>query len=214
MFKPVKSPEFNAALRDSRASAKFRETFARLMNFDEWIDEDAVAHVGDIKQSTSFQSTAYCTLIIGDMDIDGTIDLATDGGFGEGGVFIVIGNVTCQNFIGDYGKCCLIDGNLVARDSILNAYEDSGLWVIGSLRTRLFIGQDIWAEVGGEAIMEFGFGYCLPLAYDDASEQLVRPLHGESETALIVTPDSENEDFQYGADHLASLIRSGRPIFR
>ena len=214
MFRPVKSAEFNAALRDSPASARFRDTYAKLMNFDAWIDQDAVVHVGDIRRSGSFSSAALCTLIIGDVEIDGTIDLGPEGGHDEGGLFIVIGNVTCRNFIGHYGKCCLIDGDLVATDAIINAFGDSGLWVVGSLRTKLFIGADIWAEVGGRPFMDYGVGYCLPLGYDGEEDMALYPAHDEDETAAVVVPEPSDDGYAWSAEDFAPLIRAGKPIFR
>ena len=86
-------------------------------------------------------------------------------------------NVTCGAFAGTYGKCAFIDGNLVACDLILNSFEDSALVIAGNLRTRFYYGQDIWAEVGGSAEMEFGDGYCLPIGYTEAAAEVIEQEH-------------------------------------
>ncbi len=183
------------------------------MPFDAWMDESAAIHDGSLR-TKSFKAPALCTLIDGDLEVDGVVDLETDGS--ERGLFVVTGNVTCQYFISEYGACTFIDGNLNARDAIINAFQDSSLVVIGSLATRLFIGADIWAEVGGDASMDYGSGYCLPLGRntDANAADIIRPRHNEAATADVVVPPANSSGYAFREDHFAERIRAGLPIFR
>ena len=73
-----------------------------------------------------------------------------------------------------WGKFCLINGSLKANGILLNAFQDSSLYCLKDLQTNFFYGKDIWASVGGEIELEFGIGYCLPLAYKDAAKEAIK----------------------------------------
>jgi hypothetical protein len=211
MFRSVSSQEFKDALADSAASPAFREVYDRFIPFDSLLDNEAMVHAGDLRVQGSFRVPALCTLITGDLIVDDVIDLQSD--YDAGGLFIVIGNVRCRHYISEYEAQGFIDGDLEARDSIVNGFSDSSLNVIGTLRTRLFIGCDIWASVGAGAIMDYGVGYCLPIGYADADEA-IEPQHDEAATVRIVTPTPKSEGYLFEADTFAELIRAGRPIFK
>ena len=212
MFRSVSREEFKDALADSAASPAFREVYGRFISFDKLLDNEAMVHDGDLRVRGSFRVPALCTLITGDLIVDDVIDLQTD--YDAGGLFIVIGNVKCRHFISEYEAQGFVDGDLEARDSIINGFSDSSLNVIGTLRTRLFIGCDIWASVGAGAIMDYGVGYCLPIGYSNAAAAAIEPQHSEDATARIVTPVPKTEGYLFEADTFAELIRAGRPIFR
>jgi hypothetical protein len=144
------------------------------MSFGSGRDANCVIHRGTLKLPRRFSPPAFNMLLIGDLIVDGMVDAHYDSA-DEGGGFIVAGNVTCDIFANDYAKATLIDGDLNASELILNAYEDSGLWVTGNLKTNFFFGEDVWAEVGGKAEMAYGRGYCLPIGYSQASRQAMRP---------------------------------------
>lgn len=211
MIRKVSGDEFRAALAAAAASPAFREQFERLVSFDEWMDESAAVHDGPLQVSGSWSAPALCTLVIGDLTVDGCIDL--DNGCDEGGLFVVIGNVSCRHYICQYGGCAVVDGDLVVRDCIVAGCEDSALIVTGKLTTRLFIGSDIWAEVGGGAVMDYGVGYCLPIGYADAVKEAIEPVHDEEDTGRIVTI-APNAAGYLEAPDFAERIRAGRPIFR
>jgi hypothetical protein len=133
------------------------------------------------------------------------------GGFDEGGLFIVLGNVTCHSFFNEYGKCSFVDGRLEARDLLANAIGDSALVVTGDLKTKFFYGEDIWAEAGGTASMEFGDGYRLPIGYSDAASEAIEPKHDRD--ASLARLDLDNaEDFS--ADDLRKHLLAGKSLLK
>jgi hypothetical protein len=159
-----------------------------------------------------FETPGFCTLVLGDLDASGIVDLRNPEGFDEGGLFIVIGNVTCRAFVNHYGKCSFIDGDLVASDVIVNSHEDSSLVVIGNLKTNFFYGQDIWAEVGGAADMEYGKGYCLPIGYKNAAREAIEPRYDpETSMKLLAVGKSENA---YLEGEIVAALKQGRSIFK
>jgi hypothetical protein len=210
-FRFVSGNEFRQALADCPASHTFREVMSRLMSFDDWMNTQAAIHEGPLKIAGSLRAPALCTLITGDLDVEDVVDVRNDE---ERGLFIVVGDVRCRHFIGYYDSCSIVDGDLDARQSVINGFSDSGLWVTGALRTRLFIGFDIWAEVGAGAVMDYGIGYCLPIGYSDAAEEAINPLHDEEETARVVVPKPAESGYGFEAKQFVDLIRAGKPIFR
>jgi hypothetical protein len=211
-FRKVTGYEFRKALADCAASPLFREVMSRLSSFDESMDCEAAIHVGPLRVGESLTAPALCTLITGDLDVADVLDLCRDD---DGwGLFIVIGNLRCRHFISDYGCNSIIDGDLAASESLINGFEDSGLWVTGTLRTHLFIGADIWAEVGAGAVMDYGEGYCLPIGYRSAGAEAIHPLHSEQETTRIVVPRSKPKGYLFDVEQFVDLIRAGKPIFR
>jgi hypothetical protein len=211
MFRKVTTPEFKEWLAASDASQTFRKQYARYISFDPFTDTDAMVNDGDVR-AASFKAPALCTLILGDLIVDDVVDLQTP--YDEGRLFVVIGNVRCRHFINEYGTNCFVDGNLEASQAILNGFEDASLNVIGDLKTKLFIGCDICAEVGGATDMDYGVGYALPLGYTDAGRQSIRPRHDEDATVGIVTRKAQPEGYVLDAQGFADLIRAGRPIFK
>lgn len=174
------------------------------------MDVEAVIYDGDLRVSESFRAPGLCTLIIGNLDVENVVDLQSH--FDRGGLFIVLGNVTCRHFISEYDLTGFIDGDLVARESIIADFSDSGLSVVGTLRTRLFIGCDIKADVGAGAIMDYGVGYCMRI--DDDRAPVIRPLNDETATARVVIPPANTEGYLLRGEQFVGLIRAGQPIFK
>jgi hypothetical protein len=131
--------------------------------------------------------------------------------YDAGGLFVVIGNVECDVFAGQFGKQIFIDGNLEATQMILNAFEDSSLTVAGNLRTRFFYGWDIWANVGGRAEMEYGNGYCMPFGVRNAEREAIRPRHDVETSQRLLNVPATDEDVIF---ELLELVRGGRSPFR
>jgi hypothetical protein len=212
-FESVSRQDFLRVLNESAASPLFRQRFARTRPRDEEELPDYAIHRGDLRTGGHFEAPAFWTLITGSLHVDGIVDLCNphDKGFDEGGLFIVLGDLVCNAFFNEYGKCSFIDGNLEARDLLLNDFDDSTLVVTGNLTTRFFYGQDMWAEVGGRASMEYGVGHCLPIGYRDAAAQAIRPRHdpetSRSRLNLATTRDTRPGEFR---DHLLA----GRPLLR
>lgn len=209
-FEQVTPDEFDAAIASSPSSQTFKQQYAR---YQPDRDDHCFIHRGSLTRPGHFAAPGFCTLIIGDLNVDGFVDLDNPEGFDEGGVFIVIGNVSCAAFSGHYGKCTFIDGNLIASDVILNAYEDSSLMVAGDLKTKLFYGWDIWAEVGGAAHFEYGQGYCLPIGYRDASAQAIRA-RSSTPAHLVLDPDFVDHDDGLKIYEAGRHLRSGGSILR
>lgn len=213
-FRTATGDEFRHALAHCSASPLFRELMARLVSFKESMDWQAAIHEGSLRVEGSLTAPALCTLIMGDVDVADVLDARCDADYDGEGLFIVIGTVRCRHFISGYNTCSIIDGDLAASESLLNGFEDSGLWVTGTLRTRLFIGADIWAEVGAGAVMDYGDGYCLPIGYRSAGAEAIHPLHNEQETARIVVPRPNPDGYLFDVEQFVELIRAGQPIFR
>ncbi len=208
-FRKASLAEFKAVL-DASGSQRLAAQLLRFESFDHWIASGASIHRGDLTVAGNLKAPAYCTLIDGQLDVAGNLDLRNTW-FQEGGLFIVLGNVTCRHFIGEYGKQVFIDGDLEARDAVLAAFHDSALIVTGGLSTRLFIGCDIAAEVGDGAAMEYGIGMCVPLG--GAGREYV-PLNGEAATARAVWPEPHEEGYLFDAEQFVERIDAGLPILR
>jgi hypothetical protein len=210
-FKSVSPQEFSQILDDAPSSPTFRSDFARYdpAAYEANADSECMVHQGDLTISGDFDVPGFLTLVIGNLIVDGHVSLQNP--YEEmDGLFVVIGDVRCRSFSNEYGKLAFIDGNLEAKDLILNSYEDSTLSVTGTLRTYFFYGRYNWAEVGIGAFMEYGVGYCLPLGYSNEA-QVIRPRHDE-ETSLSLldfekTSYIDNEAF-------TDRIHEGRSVFK
>ena len=100
-----------------------------------------------------------------------------------------LGSIYCESFLNDFETNVFVDGDLIVRLALVDAFEHASLTVTGKLAAKLFVGADIWAEVGGEADLEYGDGYCLPIGWEgqgDASGQVIRSVHSEQETVDFV----------------------------
>ncbi len=211
-FETLDAAGFDDALRRSKASPLFRAQYARFkIDKPYGAAETAYAfHSGPLKVEGDFRAPGFITLIAGDLTVGGLVDLTNpeQGRYDEGGAFIVLGNLFCGCFSGHYGKCSFVDGTLEAKELLVNAYEDSSLVVTGDLRTRFFYGDDIWAEVGGAARMDYGVGYCLPIDYVQAALQSVRPLHDEAMSRRMIG----QLDTDYPQKTLVDLYKAKRRI--
>ncbi len=206
-FEKITPAEFCRLLRE-RGSAALRRQFARFTwaDLDTWVTGDCLVHRGPLVLTGRFKAPAFQTLILGDLFVEGLVDL--EDSVEEGGLFVALGHVECDVFANSYGKCAFVDGNLEATELVLNAFADSALSVMGNLRTRFFYGLDIWAEVGGRVEMEYGEGYCLPLGGE------IRPVHPRhsADASLALLDFAHTDDL--GPHHLLDAIREGRPIFK
>ena len=207
-FEQVPREEFDRALEASAASSRFRKQYARFVPHE---GESYMLHLGHLKSTGHFRAPGYCTLITGDLDVDGIVDLQNPDGYDEGGLFIVLGNLTCHSFFNEYGKCAFVDGNLDARDLLVAAFGDSALVVTRHLSTNFFYGEDIWAEVGAGATMEYGAGYCLPIGYTAAAVEAIMPNHDEEASlALLNLGQTDELDPHLFREHLLT----GEPLLK
>jgi hypothetical protein len=209
-FEQLTGDEFDDVIAGSSSSEAFKRLYIR---FPHPGDDHCFVHRGPLTISGHFEAPGYCTLVVGDLTVDGLIDLNNPEGFDEGGLFIVIGNVTCRAFSGHYGKCTFIDGNLNASELVLNACEDSSLVITGDLKTKLFHGKDIWAEVGGVADMEYANGYCLPIGYKNAAKQAIRARRS-TKSALVLDPAVLDDEDVLKGDEALQRLKQGQSILR
>lgn len=214
-FEHVSRDEFNIALEESKASSTFRQQFARFepLYYEGAGGSDCMVHRGDLKMKGHFAAPGFFTLIAGNLHVDGIVDLHNpyDKGFDEGGLFVVLGDVFCHSFFNEYGKCSFVDGRLEARDLLVNAYGDSSLVVVRSLTTQFFFGEDMWAEVGGNATMEYGDGYCLAIGYGDVAGDRLDPKHGRSQSLALLNLDKTKE--VHPRDFLDHML-AGKPLLK
>jgi hypothetical protein len=222
-FEHVNGEQFLSAIAGAPSSRTFGKVFAKV-DPQNWLgagssDGDCQVHRGTLVLLKNFAAPAVNTLVIGDLIVNGLVDLHCPG-VESGGLFVVFGNVTCNILASDFNKAAIIDGDLSARDLIVNNFDDSGLWVTRNLKTKFFYGLDIWAEVGGTAEMHYGDGFCLPIGWNDeglrtnAARHAIKPRHdvGTSMRLLNFMPSE-------GKDHIEpwqflERIEAGRSIFR
>lgn len=207
---PVTRAQFEEAVEDCAASPSFREQFARFAGFDEMLETEAFVHAGDLRIKGSYRAPGLCTLITGYLHVEDVLDLNPR--FDEGGLFIVIGDLGCRHLVGDYGAMTFVDGDLTARDTVITGFRKSVLSVVGTLRTRLFVGCDGAAFVGAGAEIEYGVGHCVPMG--ELGAPPILPRKGEKATARAVVPKPNAKGWMFEPEQFATLIREGRTVFR
>jgi hypothetical protein len=207
-FERVTIEAFDAAIAASPSSEAFKKQVAR---FSLGLDDPCLVHRGPLTVAGHFRAPGYCTLVVGDLTVDGLVDLTSPEGFDGNGVFIALGNVTCRAFNNDWGKVTLIDGNLAASELVISCYDDSTLVVTRDLKTRFFYGRGIWAEVGGVAEMEYGKGHCLPIGYRNAAQEAIRPRHDAETSMALLTVVENGALIEY---ELVDKLKQGQPVFK
>lgn len=202
-MKIVPRDEFITLLH-SRGSKKLRDHLPRY-DVDMILGKgECAVHEGTLTQSESWRPGTRNLLVIGALNCSGLVDIAPQGNRDWGGSLWTLGDLRCQNFAGHYGAAVIVDGDFIVNGLAVQAFEDSMLLVTGDFTAHFFYGQDIWAEVGGNSIMDYGDGYALPLDYDNAEAQAVYPRHQrKASLALLNLGDEE------GAEELAGKLRRG-----
>lgn len=211
MFERCSSVDFHEAI-GAHSSEAFRAKLETFCDFSQFIDQDGAIAFAHCKAEGGFKPPASCTMIVGDLTVEGVVDVGP--GTDEPGLFIVLGNVTCRSLLGGDNVIILVDGHLEAKEAIVNGFEHASLSVMRTLRTKLFVGEDIWAEVGDGAVMEYGCGYCLPLGYGDAQHQAIGPIKGKAETLAIVSVPPRPTGYFLSSDAFAEAIRASEAIFK
>ena len=159
-----------------------------------------------------FRAPGYCTLIIGDLDVAGLVDLNNPDGFDEGGVFAVIGNVTCRGFANHFGKCTFIDGDLIASDIIINSYGNSQLGGDRQSEDQVLLRSGHLGR-GRRRGRDGVRPRLLPsVGYTDAATQGMRPAHNlEQSIAQSTLAEPANGYFE---GELVKALKQGRTIFK
>lgn len=145
----------------------------------------AAIHDGDLRIDGTFTPPAQLTLIQGDLHVTGTVSTEGAGGADGNATLVVIGDLHCDSLINDWASILIVTGNCTARSWTFAAREDAAFVVGGDFTTPIFIGMDIWVNVGGTAQMQAGQGYALnldnlitgkvgPVTYTDADFDTLR----------------------------------------
>lgn len=213
MFRKVSFEEFDTLLAAAATSPVFDEALAEYQDYLGRLDRrylDASVQEGPLRVDGPLRAPAFYALVLGDLTVDGLLDLR--GAYDSGGVFIVVGSVRCTHFVSEIDAQVFIDGDLHVEGVAVTGFEDSSLNVVGSLRARLFIGNDIGASVGDGAVLEFGIGHWSALG--SRNGPFFRPRHGEQATIDALLPPPKTEGYPYDTEDIAALIRAGQPIFK
>ena len=202
-MKVVTRDEF-VALLHSRASAKLQPLLRRY-DLDMILGRgECAVHEGDLSPTGEWRLTTANLLVLGSMTCPGLVDLAPDDLLEWGGSLWVFGDLRSRNFAGHYGAATFVDGDLTVAELAVTAFEDSMLLVTGDFTAHFFYGSDIWADVGGRAVMEYGVGYALPIGYVNAEGQAIDPR--QSRTASLALLNLDDEELSEG---LVAKIRRG-----
>lgn len=207
-FEKVTAEEFGRCLSAASCSEQFKKQFMRLdpTTYDGWNGPSYVVYQGDLAVDGNWKAPGFQTLVIGNLSVRGLVDLSNpyDQGFDEGGLFIVLGNVECKAFSNEYGKASIVDGNLYARDILINDFGDSSLYVTVDLKTKYLHGVDMWVSVGGAVDVDYGDGYCC--RFDE--EGKIHPRHGIDESRRVLNPEIGSDGLE-----LREILLRGENIF-
>ena len=141
-------------------------------------DYECHIHEGDLSLMGDWQPKQANLIVLGSVACAGLVNLApTSRTVDEGGSLWIFGHLKCEHFASYYGKGVFVDGDMSVAGLAINAFEHACLVVIGSFDAGYFHGDDVWVEAGGSISMDFGQGYGLPIDYQDAVRQAVRPKH-------------------------------------
>ena len=164
-------------------------------------------HEGDLIIATDWQPTVENLLVLGSITCEGLVHVALEdcSEWDWGGSLWVLGDLKCRHFASHDGRSVVVDGNLTVSELAVAAFEDYTLMVAGDFTAHFYYGDDIWADVGGRAVMEYGNGYALPFGYDNAEVQCVYPKFN-LETSLARL----NLDGEEMAEELVAKIRLGK----
>ncbi len=209
-FRESSAEEF-ATIVAAKASDTFKRHYARVEPsiYEGWENKpDFQLHGGPMHYAADLKAPALCTLVDGDLVVEGLLDhQPVRSRLRQSGLFVVLGSIRCQSLAGEAGKCVFVDGNVTARDFMLTCHEDSGFWVLGHLAARFLLASDTWPYVGDGASIEHGDGACLDL---DSHTQIGSPLRDRASAALIIGVDDLDE---VDAVQLVDDIRAGKVFF-
>lgn len=201
-MKVVTRDEFVMLLR-TRGSETLQKQLARF-DLDMILGRgECAVHEGNLTASADWRLTTNNLLVQGAMSCGGLVDIAPDdrGVKGNwGGSLWTLGDLKCRNLANHYGASVVVDGDLNVAELAVSAFGDSMLLVTGNFSTYFYYGLDIWVELGGQAAMEYGDGYALPLGYDNAAAQAIKPRHNRKESLALL-------NFDDGVDELVAKLR-------
>lgn len=201
----IVSRERFITLLQARGSETLREHLRRLSWEAILEDGEWAVHEGDWVSTGVWRLPTVHMLVLGSVVCDGLVDLGPETGdvpIGDrGGTLWIIGDLRCRDFTSDYNTAVFVDGSMTVSGLAITAFVHALLLVTGDFTAYFFFGQDIRADVGGRAVMEYGDGYALPLGYHDAELQAIVPCETrEASLALL-----DVEPYAIGAELAAKL---------
>jgi hypothetical protein len=199
---------------------KFLEYLNQLPSINEYIylinesspqeeENEFQVFIGDIDTQDSLKFASYHTLIIGNVTAK-WLDCSNNNalGFDEGGSTIIMGNLTCEYFTGEYHKLIFIDKNMYVSKVLHNAFDGSYLVALGDLKATYFAGLDYGTEAGGAVELTYGEGYCLPIDSADPIKQRIKPRHSETESQKFLKTEYTANEFKSRDSFLKVMIKT------
>ncbi|NHN25407.1 hypothetical protein FIA58_006940 [Flavobacterium jejuense] len=165
--------------------------------------------IGDIDTQESLTFSSYHTLIIGNVTTK-WLDCSNNNalGFDEGGSTIIMGNLTCEYFTGEYHKLVFIDKNIHVSKVLHNAFDGSYLVALGDLKATYFAGLDYGTEVGGVVELTYGEGSCLHINSADSIKKKIKPRHSETESQKFLKVEYTANEFKTRDSFLKVMIKT------
>ena len=153
----------------------------------------ATVHRGSLEIDGDFLPLSQVVLIQGDLTVSGTVFTSERDGDGQV-TLVVLGSLRCGRVDHDWGSILFVTGNMIVKEWVFAAREDSALTIGGDFRTPIFIGADLWASAGGTIEMDYGYGYAVPLAWfaDASGAPRIEPRHGWRELAIKLAMGRES----------------------
>lgn len=190
-FQKVTPDAWKTVVADLAAGMTDRAVADALMRFQllpggPYADQTtASVHRGNLTIDGDFFPPSQVVVIHGDLTVGGALRTGESDGDGQV-TLVVFGNVRCRKVDHDWGSLLLVTGDLIAREWVFAAREDSALVIGGDFRTPIFVGADLWASVGGTVEMDWGYGYAVPLAWsaDAYGAPRIEPRYGWRELAI------------------------------
>lgn len=219
-FQTVTPAEWKTIVADLAAGLTDRNVADTLMRYQllpggPYADQTtATVHRGDLTIDGDFLPPSQVVAVHGDLTIGGTLSTCEHGGDGQVTV-IVFGDVRCSRVDHDWGSILFVTGDLIVREWVFAAREDSALTIGGDFRTPIFVGADLWASAGGTIEMDYGYGYAVELAWagDAYGAPQIEPKHGwrELDRKLGMGRDSIKDEENFLTSIEARLTGRGIP---
>lgn len=174
-------------------------------------DDRTYFHKGNLEISGNMSVSEIWTIIDGDLKIDGQLDFYAleEKGYDGNAFFLVTGDLQCETLINEWGNVFVVGGDLHVREFCFGGAMDTGIFALGSIKTKFYFGLDISLSFGKSAEMEYGAGYALPINYQNPREEAVYPKHDQEESLkwLGYNPETQLFDIQ---QELEARMREGR----
>lgn len=217
-FETVTPDEWKAIVADLTAGMSDREAADALTRYQllpggPYADQTpATVHRGSLTIDGDFLAPSRVIVVDGDLTVSGTLYTGERDGDGQV-TLVVFGNLKSGRVDHDWGSILFVAGDMIVREWVFAAREDSALVIGGDFWTPIFVGADLWASAGGSIEMEYGYGYAVPLAWsaDASGAPQIEPKHGWRELAikLGMGPNSSRDEESFLRSIEARLTGKG-----